>query len=92
MGAVRVPSGIIASMRDIAENSHVRERKTLLDLNDPAMGKPLRMPGVPIRLLNSPGEIRFAGLPFGAANEVVYQDLLGYSAEQLEELKAKKVI
>jgi hypothetical protein len=28
----------------------------------------------------------------GAANEVVYQDLLGYSPEQLEELKIKKVI
>jgi len=47
---------------------------------------------VPIRLLNSPGEIRFPGLPMGAANEVVYQDLLGYSAEQLQELRLKKVI
>jgi hypothetical protein len=31
-------------------------------------------------------------LPFGAANEVIYKDLLGYSSEQLEELKKTKVI
>ena len=38
------------------------------------------MPDVPIRLLDSPGEIRFPGLPIGAANEVVYRDLLGGEA------------
>jgi formyl-CoA transferase len=88
----QITAGIIASMRDIAENPHVQGRETLLDLNDPATGKLLRMPGVPARLLESPGEIRFAGLPMGAANEVVYQDLLGYSSAQLEELRHKKVI
>jgi len=87
-----ITAGIIASMRDIAEDPHVQGRKTLLDLNDPVTGKTLRMPDVPINLLNSPGEIRFPGLPMGAANEVVYQDLLGYSSAQLEELKLKKVI
>ena len=87
-----ITAGIIASMRDIAEDPHVQGRKTLLDVNDPVTGKALRMPDVPIRLPGSPGEIRFPGLPMGAANEVVYQDLLGYSPAQLEELKLKKVI
>jgi crotonobetainyl-CoA:carnitine CoA-transferase CaiB-like acyl-CoA transferase len=87
-----ITAGIVASMRDIAEDTHVQERKTLLDVNDPVTGKTLRMPDVPINMLNSPGEIRFPGLPMGAANEVVYQDLLGYSSAQLEELKLKKVI
>jgi len=87
-----ITAGIIANMRGIAEDPHVQERKTLLNVNDPATGKALRMPDVPIKLLNSPGEIRFPGLPLGAANEVVYQDLLGYSSAQLEELKLKKVI
>ncbi|MFC2016491.1 CaiB/BaiF CoA transferase family protein [Chloroflexota bacterium] len=87
-----VTVGIIANMSDIAEDPHVGQRKTLTDTNDPSTGKTLRMPAVPIRLLNSPGEIRFPGLPFGAANEVVYKDLLSYSSRQLEELKLKKVI
>jgi formyl-CoA transferase len=87
-----ITAGIIADMRNIAENPHVQGRKTLLDIDDPATGKALRMPDVPLRLLDSPGEIRFPGLPMGAANEVVYQDLLGYSPQQLDELKLKKVI
>jgi len=87
-----ITAGIIANMRDIGEDSHVQERKTLVDLSDPSTGKTLKMPNVSMRLLNSPGEIRFAGLPFGAANEVVYNDLLNYSSEQLQQLKSKKVI
>jgi len=86
-----VTAGIIADMRDIAEDPHVQKRKTLVDVLDQA-GKVLRIPDVPIRLLNTPGEISFPGLPFGAANEVIYKDLLGYSSEQLEELKNAKVI
>lgn len=87
-----VTAGIIADMSDIARDPHVQERKTLIDLDDPATGKKLRLPDVPIRMPDSPGKIRFPGLPFGAANEVVYQDILGYSAGQLEELRSKKVI
>ena len=87
-----VTAGAITNMRDVAEDPHVQGRKTLVDINDPSTGKTLRMPDVPMRLLDSPGEIRFPGLPFGAANEVVYKDLLGYSSEQLEELKSRKVI
>lgn len=87
-----VTAGIIATMQDIAEDQHVRERKTMTDIQDPATGKILRMPDIPIRISNSPGVIRFPGLPMGAANDVVYQDLLGYSPEQLEELRSKKVI
>ncbi len=45
-----ITAGIIADMRDIAEDSHVRERKTLVDVVDPTTGKNLRMPGVPIRV------------------------------------------
>ncbi len=88
----QITAGLITNMRDIAEDPHVRERKTLVDIDDPSTGKTIRMPDVPIRILNSPGKIRFPGLPFGVANEVVYQDLLGYSSAQLEELKAKQVI
>ena len=82
----------VAEGAGIANDPHIEERKTLVDLDDPTTGKKLRLPGVPIRLPGSPGKIRFPGLPFGAANEVVYQDLLGYSARQLEELRSKKVI
>jgi formyl-CoA transferase len=84
--------GPVMNMRDIAEDPHIEERKTLIDVPDPSTNKNLRMPDVPIRLLSTSGEIRFPGLPLGAANEVVYEDLLGYSAEQLEEFEKAKVV
>lgn len=87
-----VTAGPIANMHEINEDPHVKQRKTLVDLDDTATGRTLRMPDTPMRLLNSPGKIRFPGLPTGAANEVVFQDLLGYSPERIKELRAKGVI
>ncbi|MDO8670757.1 MAG: CoA transferase [Dehalococcoidia bacterium] len=89
---LEITVGLVANMRDIAEDPHVAERKTLVDIADPSTGRILRMPDVPFRLEKSPGKIRFPGLPMGAANEAIYQDLLGYSADTLRDWKAKKII
>jgi crotonobetainyl-CoA:carnitine CoA-transferase CaiB-like acyl-CoA transferase len=87
-----VTIGPIYSMRDIANDLHVKERGSIVEIYDPASGKTFPLPQVPIRLLQTPGEIRFPGLPMGAANEVVYQDLLGYTSEKIGEMKAQGVI
>ncbi len=87
-----VTVGLVNNMRDIAEDPHVKARKTMVDITDPATGTKMRFPDVPMRLLETPGEVRFPGLPRGSANEVVYRDLLGYTAEKMAGLKAKKVI
>jgi hypothetical protein len=70
------------------EGAEVRVRVN----KDPASGETFPLPQVPIRLLQTPGEVRFPGLPMGSANEVVYQDILGYSSEEIGEMRAKGVI
>jgi crotonobetainyl-CoA:carnitine CoA-transferase CaiB-like acyl-CoA transferase len=80
--------GPIATMKDIAENPHYRERQSLLDIPDPATGTPLQIPNVPFRLHDTPGRIRFPGLPLGSANAVIYRDLLGYSEADIRRMKA----
>jgi len=80
--------GPIATMKDIAENHHFRERQSLLDIADPATGTPLQIPNVPFRLHATPGRIRFPGLPLGSANAVIYRDLLGYSEADIRRMKA----
>jgi len=87
-----VTIGPIYNMQDIAKDAHVQERRSLTAVYDPSSGKTLSLPAVPIRLLRNPGEIRFPGLPMGSANEVVYQDILGYSSEEIGEMRAKGVI
>lgn len=87
-----ITAELVANMKDIDENAHVRERGSLLEIEDPASGDILRMPDVAARLANSPGEITFPGLPVGAANTVVYGDLLGYTEQQIEQLAKNEVI
>jgi crotonobetainyl-CoA:carnitine CoA-transferase CaiB-like acyl-CoA transferase len=84
--------GPIASMKDIGQDPHYQERQSVLDIEDPATGTPLKIPNVPFRLHATPGRIRFPGLPLGSANEVIYRDLLGYSEEEIRQMKACEAI
>lgn len=87
-----ITAGPIPNMEDIAQDQHYRERKTIIEMEDPATGIMLKMPDVTFRMMGCPGKIRFPGLPHGSANEVIYRDLLGYSDEQIAKLKAEAVI
>lgn len=84
--------GPIANMKDIAEDSHYQKRGSIIEIEDPATGVLLKMPNVAFKMLATPGKIRFPGLPLGSANEVIYGELLGYSDEEIENLKTAGVI
>ena len=84
--------GPIVSMKDIADDAHYQARQSVLDITDPATGTSLKVPNVPFRMHDTPGSIRFPGLPMGSANDVIYRDLLGYSEERIREMKATGVI
>jgi crotonobetainyl-CoA:carnitine CoA-transferase CaiB-like acyl-CoA transferase len=82
-----VAVGPINSMEDIAKDPHYKARESWIEIEDPVTGIPIRMPNVPFRILGAQGKIRFPGLPQGVANEVIYEDLLGYPPEQIRKLK-----
>jgi len=85
-------AGPIPNMKDIEANEHYCERKTLIEIEDPASGTMLKMPEVAYRMMGAPAKVRFAGLPVGSANEVILQDLLGFSAEDIKRFKAQGAI
>ena len=87
-----VTIGPVYTMEDIAKDVHIRERGSITSVLDPSSGETISFPDVPLRLWPPPGQIRFPGLPMGSANEVVLSDLLGYSAEQIGEMKNQGVI
>jgi crotonobetainyl-CoA:carnitine CoA-transferase CaiB-like acyl-CoA transferase len=87
-----VTIGPVYSMEDIANDPHVKERGSIVQVFDPDSERTISFPEIPIRLLHTPGAVRFHGLPMGSANEVIYQDLLGYSPQEIEGMKAKGVI
>jgi len=87
-----VTIGPVYTMEDISQDLHVKERGSLAAVFDPATEKTISFPDIAIRLLQSPGQIRFPGLPMGSANEIVLEDILGYSPEEVTGLKTQGAI
>jgi crotonobetainyl-CoA:carnitine CoA-transferase CaiB-like acyl-CoA transferase len=81
----------VADFKQLAEDPHLVARKTLVEIDDPELGR-LRMPDVLPKLSETPGRIRHAGLPMGAHNEEIYQVRLGLSEREIKALKADGII
>ncbi len=74
----------------IAADPQYAARETIVTVDDDELG-PMRMQNVTPRLSRTPGRIRHAGLPLGAANEEVYGKL-GITLEELDALRVDGVI
>jgi formyl-CoA transferase len=81
----------VADFKDLAEDPHLAARRTLVSIEDSDLGT-LRMPDVLPKLSETPGRIRFAGLPMGVHNTEIYQQRLGLSDAELAALQAEGVI
>jgi crotonobetainyl-CoA:carnitine CoA-transferase CaiB-like acyl-CoA transferase len=87
-----VTIGPVYNMEDVARDPHYMARGSIVPVFDPATGTTIRFPNIPIRLSATPGAVRFPGLPMGAANEVILQDLLGYTAAEMATFQSSGVI
>jgi formyl-CoA transferase len=81
----------VADFKDLADDPHLKARHTLVAIDDPELGT-LRMPDVLPKLSETPGKIRFAGLPMGVHNKEIYQERLGLSDAELAAFEADGVI
>jgi crotonobetainyl-CoA:carnitine CoA-transferase CaiB-like acyl-CoA transferase len=91
-GKLGITIGPISTMNDIAEDIHYNERQSFIEMEDPATGVTIKMPNQPFRFLGTPGKVRFPGLPLGSANEVIMNDLLGYTRDRIREMTENRVI
>lgn len=82
-----VTIGPVYNMADIANDPHVQARGSITAIFDPVTHTNIPLPETAIRLSVTPGKVRFPGLPMGAANEVVLEDLLGYSPDEVADFK-----
>jgi len=81
----------VYDVSDIFADPHVRERKSIVEVEDQHLGK-VRMQNVPVRMSATPPGIRWTGRELGQDNEAVYGELLGMDAARLSQLKADGVI
>lgn len=86
-----IPIGPVRTIPEVAACDQVKARGYLVELDDPKLrGVPL--PGVPIHLSESPGSVRWASPEAGEHNVSIYQDLLGYGADDLANWAEQSVI
>jgi formyl-CoA transferase len=84
-----IPCGPILSMKEIAEEPSLRATGTIVEVDHPTRGKYLTV-GNPIKMSDSRTEVTRSPLLGEHTEEVLAQ--LGYSAEQVAELRAEHVI
>lgn len=84
-----IPCGPVLSMKEIAHEPSLRETGTIVEVDHPVRGKYLTV-GNPIKLSDSPTEVTRSPLLGEHTDEVLAE--FGFSAAEIEELKAEKAV
>jgi crotonobetainyl-CoA:carnitine CoA-transferase CaiB-like acyl-CoA transferase len=81
----------VYDISDLARDPHYREREMFLEWDDPVAGH-VKGPGIAPKFSGTPGRV-WRGAPWlGQDNERVLRDLLGYSADDIAELRSSGVL
>ena len=86
-----VPCGRINTIPEVMADPQIQARKMIVELEHPGLGK-IPLVGIPIKLSETPGEVRTPAPALGEHNEEVYGHLLGLTPEQVSQLKEEGVI
>jgi formyl-CoA transferase len=85
-----IPVGPILSMKEIAEEQSLRDTGTVVEVDHPGRGKYLTV-GNPVKMSDSITEVKRSPL-LGEHTEEILTKVLGYSAKELEAIKASGAI
>lgn len=86
-----VPVSLVYSIEDIFNDPHYAARENIVEMPHPTFGS-IAMPGIVPKFSETPGEIKWIGPKLGEHNQEIYNELIGLTETQLEELKKKGVI
>ncbi|MCW4049276.1 MAG: CoA transferase [Candidatus Bathyarchaeota archaeon] len=86
-----IPVAPILQIDQTLEDPHVKARGTIVEVEHKTAGK-VTMPGFPLKMSATPGEIKYAAPLLGEHTAEVLKDLLGYSDEEIETLRKAAII
>jgi crotonobetainyl-CoA:carnitine CoA-transferase CaiB-like acyl-CoA transferase len=86
-----VPAGVVANGEDLDRDPQLRARGYWAQVKTPE-GEEVVLDGTPIKSSVTPGYVAAPGPLLGEHTESVLQRLLGYSLEQVVQLKAERVV
>jgi formyl-CoA transferase len=87
---VDIPVGPILSMKEIAEEKSLRDTGTVVEVDHPGRGKYLTV-GNPVKMSDSITEVKRSPL-LGEHTEEILTKVLGYTAQELTEIKSSGAI
>ncbi|MDY6834546.1 MAG: CoA transferase [Chloroflexota bacterium] len=87
---VDIAAAPVNDYADIANDPQVQANGYIMEIDDPIHGK-VRVPGIPVKLSKTPGKVTKLAPELGQHTEEVLQEVLGYSWEQLSELRDAEV-
>jgi crotonobetainyl-CoA:carnitine CoA-transferase CaiB-like acyl-CoA transferase len=91
MNSVKVPCAPIMSSKDIAQNPHYKARQMHIEWEDEQVGR-VKGVGIAPKFSLTPGKIWRGAVGIGHDNQRIYGDLLGVSANELEQMRREKII
>lgn len=91
MDEAGVPCGKVATIADIFGNEQLRARGQFMEVVNPAYGL-LTMAGIPIKLGDTPGTLRYPPPVVGEHTDDVLRDWLGYDADAISRLRESDAI
>jgi crotonobetainyl-CoA:carnitine CoA-transferase CaiB-like acyl-CoA transferase len=86
-----IPWGPVSTIADVVTSPQIAAREMMLDVEHPILGA-LKLPGIPVKLSESPGALRKAPPLVGEDNERIYGEMLGFTQERIAELRAEGAI
>ncbi len=90
-GKYKIPCGAVLSPADICANEFL-QNDIVKDIPNPGLPEGyMRTPTVPIKMSECDTSLWYEG-SYDEANEEIYGGMLGLSKEEIEDLKAKKII
>lgn len=87
----RVPCGKVYDLGEVFDDPQVKARELINFVEYPGSAKPVPMPNTPVRLSETPGEIRRRAPTLGEHTDEVLQEL-GFSVEEIAGFRASKMI
>jgi formyl-CoA transferase len=85
-----IPCGPILSMKELAEEPSLRKTGTVVEVDHPTRGSYLTV-GMPVKLSDSPAEVRRSPL-LGEHNDEILSQVLGYSADEVAAIQRSGAI
>jgi crotonobetainyl-CoA:carnitine CoA-transferase CaiB-like acyl-CoA transferase len=86
-----IPCGLIKDVSEVCTDPQVLARDMVVQLNHPTAGA-IRVNGVPIKLSTTPGGVTDPPPLLGQQTDAILSDILGYTANQISELRHLKAV